>query len=381
MTPTLTNVDQSFTVAHFERFFEQSVSGFLITDPEGHILKSNAKLADWLGVSADELKGKRASDLLSIGSKIYFETHLWPLLRMQGFFDEVMLDLAGPKKQRMTFLVNAVECRDENNNPECIHYIVSKAADRIEYEKTLQQQKQMIESKLEDEKELVALREQLIAVLGHDLRNPLASTLLASEMLQESLTEEKYKDILGILRRSSLRMDELIGTIMDFAKSRMGGGFAINWQHAKLQPVLQQVVDELVLGSGGKEIKATFDIEEPVYCDPNRIAQLVSNLLANALTHGKSDTLVSIDVSHRNGILEFSVSNQGEKIADDLLPTLFEPFTREGKRKSQNGLGLGLYISSEIAQAHNGSLTCTSTDEETRFSFYMEVGDSNSSNN
>ena len=373
MTTTLTNVDQSFSVAHFERFFERSVSGFLITDPQGHILRSNGKLTDWLGVSAEELKGKRASDFLSIGSKIYYETHLWPLLRMQGFFDEVMLDLAGPKRQRMSFLVNAVECRDENNNPECIYYVVSKAVDRITYEKNLQKEKQLIEEKLANEQEMVALREQLIAVLGHDLRNPLASTLLASEMLEESLTEEKYKDILGILKRSSLRMDELIGTIMDFAKSRMGGGFKIEWQHANLQPVLQQVVDELVLGSGGKEIKTTFDIEEPVYCDPDRIAQLVSNLLANALTHGTSDTPVSIDVSHRNGILEFSVRNKGIKIADDLLPTLFEPFTREGKRKSQNGLGLGLYISSEIARAHNASLICTSTDDETCFSFRMAL--------
>lgn len=370
---TLVNTNQSFSVAHFERFFEQSVSGFLITDPQGIILKSNTRLGDWLGVLADELKGKRASELLSFGSKVYYETHLWPLLRIQGFFDEVLLDLAGPQKQKMSFLVNAMECRDENDNPECIYFIVSKAADRIIYEKNLQHEKQMAEAKLEAEKEMGALREQLIAVLGHDLRNPLASTLLATEMLGESLKDEQYASILGILKLSTLRMDELIGNIMDFAKTRMGGGLNIAWKKADLQPVLQQVVDELILGSGGKEIRSTFDIEEPVYCDPDRIAQLVSNLLANALTHGLPDTPVTIDVSYRNTILEFSVRNKGEKIPEDLLPTLFEPFTREGKRKSQNGLGLGLYISSEIARAHNAALICTSTDEETCFSFRMAL--------
>lgn len=370
---TLATNDQSFVVAHFERFFEQSISGFLITDPQGTILKSNTRLGEWMGLPAEALKDTRFQDLFSIGSKVYYETHLWPLLRMQGFFDEVLLDLSGPGEQKMSFLVNALECRDENNQPECIYFIVTKAVDRIVYEKNLQHEKRLIEEKLAAEKELLALREQLIAVLGHDLRNPLASTLLASEMLSESLTDEKYTGILEILKRSSLRMDELIGTIMDFAKSRMGGGFPIAWQHVDLQPVLQQVVDELVLGSGGKEIRATFDIEEPVYCDPDRIAQLVSNLLANSLTHGASDTPVSMEVSHRNGTLEFSVRNKGEKIPDDLLQTLFEPFTREGKRKSQNGLGLGLYISSEIARAHNATLTCISTDEETCFSFRMAL--------
>lgn len=368
---TLTHTDKTISTVDFERFFENSVSGFLITDPQGHILKSNTRLADWIGIPTEELNGKRVLDLFTIGSKIYYETHLWPLLRMQGSFDEVLLDLSGPDKQRTSFLVNALECRDEKNHPEYIYYIVSKAADRILYEKTLQHQKQLAEAKLASEKEIVALREQLIAVLGHDLRNPLASILLASEMLVESIKDEKHSGVLGILKRSTLRMDELIGNIMDFAKTRMGGGLNIAWKEAILQPVLQQVVDELVLGSGGKEIRTTFDIQEPVYCDPDRIAQLVSNLLANSLTHGASNTPVTFRVSHQNGILEFAVSNQGEKIPEDLLENLFEPFTREGKRKSQNGLGLGLYISSEIARAHNASLTCTSTDEETCFSFYM----------
>ena len=270
-------------------------------------------------------------------------------------------------------MVNALECRNEEGNPESVHFIVSKAADRISYEKNLQFEKQLAESKLSAEKEMVALREQLIAVLGHDLRNPLASVLFAAEMLTESLKEEKYAEVLAILKRSGLRMNELIGTIMDFAKTRLGGGLVVEWQEATLQPVLRQVVDELVLASGGKEIICTFEIQEPVYCDPNRIAQLLSNLLANSLTHGAVDTPVRIQVSHQNGILEFSVSNEGEKISDELLENLFEPFTREENRKSQNGLGLGLYISSEIARAHHATLTCTSTDEETCFRFYMAL--------
>lgn len=365
------NTGQTTSPVDFEDFFERSVSGFLVTDAQGVIVKSNTRISDWTGLPADQLVGKRFSDLFAIGSKIYYETHLWPLLRIQGFFEEVLIELTGPEGQKLSFLLNALERRDDAENAESVYFIVSKAADRISYEKNLQYEKQIAESKLQAEKEMVALREQLIAVLGHDLRNPLASVLFAAEMLSESLKEEKYAEVLAILKRSGLRMNELIGTIMDFAKTRLGGGLFVEWQEATLQPVLQQVVDELVLATGGREIASTFAIQEPVYCDPYRIAQLLSNLLANALTHGADNTPIRVSVSHQNGNLEFSVSNEGEKIPDELLENIFEPFTREGNRKSQNGLGLGLYISSEIARAHRAELTCTSSDKETCFRFYM----------
>ncbi len=367
----LQHTGASIPEENYKNFFESSLCGFLIADPEGIIIKTNAIFANWSGIPAGELKGKRFSDLLAIGGKIYYETHLWPLLRMQGFFGEVLVELKRSAGVKMRVLINAMECRDKNDKPEFIHYIVSKATDRLQYEQNLQHEKAIAEQQLLAEKENVVLREQLIAVLGHDLRNPLSAISMATELMYDDLLNTDNADLLATIKRSSYRMTELINNIMDFARSRLGEGIIIHRKDILLAPVLQQVINELKLVFTNREIINNFDIAERVNCDPDRIGQLLSNLLANALTHGATDAPVHVHASHLNGILKLAVCNSGEQIPEALHERLFAPFTREGDRTSQNGLGLGLYISAEIAKAHNATLTCTSTGEETCFSFEM----------
>lgn len=355
----------------FEDFFENSLSGFVITDGQGKILRINARLTQWLGRAPAQLTGQRFSDLLSIGGKIYYETHLWPLLRMQGYFDEVALELTVEGGQKLQVLVNALERKDENNVPQFIRVTVFKATDRRQYEQNLQLAKKQAENNLITERGMSALREQFIAVLGHDLRNPLGAVKGASELLSRSTLNERDSKIVAMIRRSCERMGELIENVMDFARIRLGTGIVINRQDTVLEPVLNQVVDELRASFRTCEIITSFDIVEPVNCDPSRISQLLSNLLANALTHGSQETPVYFNAKHCDGDFEMSVSNQGPVIPPAILQKIFEPFTRETARPSQHGLGLGLYIASEISRAHNGELTCMSSEKETKFTFRM----------
>ena len=355
---------------NFEDFFETSLCGFIIADIKGSIIRANKKLAEWMGSTIDELKGKRFSDLLAVAGKIYYETHLWPLLRMQGFFEEVVLELSNNAGQKLRVMVHALERRDKDGQPGFIRYTILKASDRLQYEQNLQAAKSIAEKELIKQTQIVALREQLIAVLGHDLRNPLSAITMAAELL----SSEDKKDntiLLAMLKRGSSRMAELVNNIMDFARTRLGEGIILNLQDTILEPVLQQVVAELKLIFPQREIVTLFEITEPVNCDSDRIAQLLSNLLANALTHGSHDTPVYVHALHHNGSFELSVINNGEPIPAALHEGIFAPFTREANRPSQNGLGLGLYISAEIAKAHNGTLSMTSTIEETRFTFRM----------
>ena len=142
---------------------------------------------------------------------------------------------------------------------------------------------------------------------------------------------------------------------------------------APLEPVLHQVVDELRLSSPGRRIEAEFAIDVPVDCDRSRIGQLVSNLIGNALCHGASDKPVCIRATTEDGLFKLSVANGGEPIPEAALNKLFEPFFRGKVRPSRQGLGLGLHIASQIAMAHEGTLTATSTNEETRFTFVMPL--------
>ena len=353
----------------FEDFFENALCGFIIADTGGSIVRANKKLAGWVGVEGAELKGKRFSDLLGIGGKIYYETHLWPLLRMQGFFDEVMLELSNTGGQKLRVMVNAMERRDDEGKPCFIRYTILKATDRIQYEQNLQLAKAVTETELLKQKESVALREQLIAVLGHDLRNPLSAMVMATELLEGS-SEKDSSELLAMLKRSTSRMSELVDNIMDFARTRLGEGIILNLQATILEPVLRHVVEELKLVHPYREIIAIYNLAGPVNCDPHRIAQLISNLLANALTHGSPDTPVHLNAIQDGNNLEINVCNKGTPIPASLQDHLFAPYTRV-TGPSKNGLGLGLYISSEIARAHKGTLSFTSNEERTCFVFRM----------
>ena len=357
---------------NFEDFFEYALSGFIITDSSGLILRANKKIAEWVGSTSEGLKGKRFSDLLAIGGKIYFETHLWPLLRMQGFFDEVVLEITDTTQQKSRVMVHAIERRDMEGNPLFIRYTILKASDRLHYEQNLQEAKKNAEKELIRQKEKVTLREQLIAVLGHDLRNPLSAVAMAVELMAAS-PDEDNSIVIDTLVQSTNRMRELVNNIMDFARTRLGEGIVINRQDTLLKPILDQVVSELKLIYPERLIITSFQLSGLVNCDPYRVAQLFSNLLANALTHGDSEFPVEIHAIQKQGNFELSVCNRGTPIPKDLQEHLFDPFEREASNPNQHGLGLGLYICAEIAHAHNGTLRFISDEKETCFTFAMDL--------
>lgn len=225
--------------------------------------------------------------------------------------------------------------------------------------------------RIDHERQGSELREQFIAVLGHDLRNPLASLDAGTRMLQRSVTDDKSKTVLGLMQNSISRMSGLIDNVLDFARGRLGGGISIEQaDRVPLRPVLEQVVAELTLANPGRRIEADLT-EAMVRCDEGRIGQLLSNLLANALTHGDPEAPIRVRSTTSGGLFEIAVTNAGEPIPDAVVKDLFKPFVRASAKTNLQGLGLGLYIASEIAKAHKGRLLVTSTTEETCFTFQM----------
>lgn len=222
-----------------------------------------------------------------------------------------------------------------------------------------------------DERKTSELREQFIGVLGHDLRNPLASIDAGMRVLLRNLSSNKAPETILSVQKSVLRMAGLIDNIMDFARGRLGGGLTINRDARQpLTPVLDQVIAELKSAWPDVAIETAVDVDEPVNCDRGKMGQLFSNLLGNAITYGDQGKPVRVSARTIDGIFELAVTNQGEPISAKAMQNLFKPYTR-GDRPSQQGLGLGLYIASQIAHAHGGTLKAFSGPEETRFVFEM----------
>ncbi len=355
----------------FEDFFENALNGFVITDSKGVISRANAKIAEWVNASAQDLIGMQFSKLFSIGSRIYYETHLAPLILMQGFFEEVVLEINQKGGKKLRVMVNALQHMNKDGHASFIRYTILKATDRLQYERNLLDAKNLAENETTKQIDTVSLRDQFIAVLGHDLRNPLAAVSMAVDILLSTQGPDEAI-LLGIIKRSNVRMMELVDNIMDFTRTRLGQEIVLSRQETILEPVLQQVVDEMRLIYPHREINTFFHLSEPVFCDSYRIAQLISNLTGNALKHGDFQSPVTIRARNVEDKIELSVSNKGTPIPEDQQERLFEPFKKEGHGPDSDGLGLGLYICAEIARAHKATLSFTSTEEETCFVFLMK---------
>ncbi|HET7156572.1 MAG TPA: GAF domain-containing sensor histidine kinase [Hyphomicrobiaceae bacterium] len=245
-------------------------------------------------------------------------------------------------------------------------------ADLIGFHLEAQERLESSEAALLDERQTSELREQFIAVLGHDLRNPLAAIDAGTRLLGRSpQLDDKTQTIVAHIQDSVRRMGGLIDNVLDLARSRLGGGLSLDRSiDVPLGPVLEQVVNELRAGWPGRRIDLSIDLPRPVNCDPARIAQLLSNLLGNALKHGADDP-VSVRASVRDGMFELSVANRGDAIPPEVIQRIFEPFYRPLAGANKEGLGLGLYIASAIAHAHRGTLDVASTEDETSFVFRM----------
>jgi signal transduction histidine kinase len=251
------------------------------------------------------------------------------------------------------------------NRPEVIG-MFKNFAQLIAFHLDAQERAARQDAALVDAREAADLREQFIAILAHDLRNPLASIDAGINVLLRRGPDEKtLRDVGGHIRNSAKRMAGLIDDMLDFAKGRLGGGLSLESNpDAPLQEHLEQVIGEL-RDVSENAIEAQITLLHPVNCDAKRIAQVASNLVANALRHGAPDQPIRVWARTDGQSFKLTVANQGEAIDPVVMRQLFQPFFRG--RSSNQGLGLGLYIASEIARAHGGKIEVASSEEETLF--------------
>jgi signal transduction histidine kinase len=229
-------------------------------------------------------------------------------------------------------------------------------------------------SALLDAHDTAKLREQFIAVLGHDLRTPLTAIRVGAGLLETTALDASSQRTIGHIQRSSARMAELIKNILDFARGKLGGGIpAILRQADDLADELQNVIAEVQHAHPDRTMDIVIAIGRPVICDARRIAQLLANLLINAVIHGTPDQPVRVTAQSDNDAFELSVTNGGHAIPAGKISRLFQPFSRTVDHTSQPGLGLGLYIAAEIAKAHHGTLQVSSTEAVTSFVFRMPI--------
>ena len=358
----------------FEDLFESAPCGYLSLLPDNRIAKVNQTLENWLGVARDALVDRSVHELLSFGGRIAFETHLAPLLRLQGHVHELALDLLQADGTKLPVIANAAEKRDADGKALFVRITLFKAVDRRAYERGLVEARERAETEVKAEHEESVLREQFMAVLGHDLRNPLSALAAGVRILGSEDLTGRGELVVKEMSASIGRATALIEDVLDLARGRLGGGVSLTRNSDEpLTPVLEQVISEMRLIAPKRDLRANLTIDEPVDCDRGRMAQLASNLLANAVTHGAPEAPIELTAVTADGEFNLSVTNGGDPIPPAARAQLFQPFFRGTVRRSQQGLGLGLFIVNEIARAHGGTMEVESTETATRFTFSMPL--------
>jgi signal transduction histidine kinase len=170
-------------------------------------------------------------------------------------------------------------------------------------------------------------------------------------------------------------MAALVDDVLDFTRGRMGSGIPMRLRETEVDTTLEQVVDEMRGLYPERAIEATIAPGLRLRCDPERIAQLLSNLLKNALVHGSDQAPVQVAAAMTGGEFVLSVANAGPDLPQGVIDGLFKPYWRAAARSGNEGLGLGLYIVDQIARAHNGTIEVSSTGGTTVFLFRLVPAD------
>jgi two-component system, sensor histidine kinase and response regulator len=211
-----------------------------------------------------------------------------------------------------------------------------------------------------------ALRERFIGILGHDLRQPLNSVAMGAQVLLAGGLAERDAVVVRRLARATERMSRMISDMLDLTKSRLGGGIAIERKPTDLRGACDQVVAEIRMGHPNAAISFSSSGETTGTYDRDRIIQLVTNLVANALEHGRAEEPIDIALEGGEQNATITVANGRAPIPREILARLFDPFRVADMAKTK-GLGLGLFIVEQIARGHDGSVSVESNDETTRF--------------
>ena len=228
----------------------------------------------------------------------------------------------------------------------------------------LYRHKQQLARELREKTETLRLNEMLTAVLGHDLRSPLNAVLTSALLIQRRSTDQQVVQTAGRILSSGKRMSRMIEDMLDMARARLAGGIPLKRESANLGALVDRVVSEIQAAHPGRTIEVRQAGDLNGNWDSERLAQVASNLLGNALQHGEDNGVVRVKVDGtRSDSVLITVENSGS-IPPNLLPQLFDPFGRVQRPTGRSeGLGLGLYIVEQIVMAHGGGVEVQCRDD------------------
>ena len=347
------------------RLLVESVKDYAI-----FMLDVDGRVSSW-NVGAERIKGYRADEILGQHFSRFYPPETagrcaeeLEIAARDGRFEDEGWRV---RKDGSRFWANVVISRMLGRDGKLIGF--AKVTRDLTHRRALDEERiarAALEQALAEQKKSEELREQLIGIVGHDLRSPLSSVIMGADlMLKRGMLHDADAKVTARIARSAERMAKIISQLLDFTRSRLGGGMRVEPRPADLAEICAEVIAEAETTHPDRSLIFEADPDMRGVWDGERLAQVVSNLVGNAIAHGKADGAVSVLLRDQGDSVTLSVHNQGPAIPAEVLPAIFDPFRGQARRASRNsdGLGLGLFICRELVAAHRGEISVQSTDE------------------
>lgn len=344
--------------------------GLLTTDAKGLILVANKTFCTWIGMEKTDLERRlRLQDLFTMGGRIFHQTHWAPLLQLQGSVSEVKLEVRHRDGTVLPMILNAV--RRERRGAIVHDIAMFVARDRDVYERELLSSREELKmlvheaTRLQEEaKDRALFAEQMVGIVSHDLRNPLSAIHIGILALSRGELTTHQVRVLERISRSTTRAHRLIADLLDFTAARIGNGLRVSPRPLDLHALVAEAIEDLASAYPDRRIEHRQAGTGTPCLDPDRISQLLGNLVSNAMAYG--DPARQVTVSTRlepRGAAVVEVHNFGPPIPTHALPLMFQPMVRGDVGGAARSVGLGLYIVSQIAEAHGGSVAALSSQD------------------
>lgn len=370
-------VDAALLEESAEALYEQAPCAYLSTLPDGTIVRVNQTFVDWMATSREPLlAGRKFQTLLTIGSRIFYETHCAPLLRMQGRVNEIALEVERADGRIIPVLANARQTRDPSGTPLFNRITLFDATDRRRYERELLLARRKAEQVAKD-------KADLLAMLSHDIRNPLNALMGVVQLLELGELSESQRRFVRLLKSSSEHMLNLLNHVLDLSKAE-SSSFALVETPFPVEDLVRDAVSTFEAAAREKGLSLHFSIAETVppllLGDPVALRQILTNLLGNAVKFTPAGsvavTVVTKQVATDGVTLTFAVSDTGIGIAPEVIDRIFKEFTQASYETAMRfgGSGLGLTITRRLLGLYGSSVHVTSAaGQGSTFSFDLRL--------
>ena len=332
--------------------------GVLTVDASGTVVYANATLGSMVGRDPIEIVGRHVDSLLPPPSRIFFSTHVFPLLRVQSVADEMYVPLLAADGTELPMLLNGRARDGEGGFTFDLVIVPMRQRNAMESE---------LISARNAAQEAAAAKDRFLSIVSHELRSPLSGiTGFADLLLRGSrgpLTDDQ-RTYVERIRDAGRYQATLIEDILDFAAISGSGDLAPTL--VRLEDVLARAEGLLVVRAdeeGRPFLRRPRPVSGTMRADPRAVQQILLNLGTNALKYGNQGSPITIEAEHDGQTARIRVIDEGEGIAPDQLERIFEPFVRltpSADRPAQKGVGLGLAISRDLARGMGGEISVTS---------------------